>query len=350
MADLAERYKREHVAMHCKPNTVKHYGLMLKKHIVPSLGELRVSEMEKKPILRFQVGLSHMPTVANRTVDILMKTLDMAELWEMLPPGKNPRRSVRRNKVDPQKERFLTPKELARLGRTFEIAPEKLLASRCAAAIRLPVLIGCRRNEIMGLAWDDLDFEAGGMRLADSKAGPCIVSMRPAAAVLAELPRVSGNRWVFPGRKKGTHQANIEDPRTGTRARGGRSDGAFPAHPCSGALQGGTADACRRVLRCHILPVLDAMPLTGGGRGEVAELHHALCDRLSTANMTMRVLSKMLSQAEAWDPVPPGSNPCRFVRQYRRQTRERFLTVEELRRLRRARSTSKSLPQCICCC
>ena len=47
---------------------------------------------------------------------------------------------MRRNKVDPQKERFLTPKELARLGRTFEIAPEKLLASRCAAAIRLPVL------------------------------------------------------------------------------------------------------------------------------------------------------------------------------------------------------------------
>ena len=35
VADLAERYEREYVAMHCKPNTIKHYGLMLKKHIVP---------------------------------------------------------------------------------------------------------------------------------------------------------------------------------------------------------------------------------------------------------------------------------------------------------------------------
>ena len=37
VADLAERYQREYVAMHCKPNTIKHYGLMLKKHIIPRL-------------------------------------------------------------------------------------------------------------------------------------------------------------------------------------------------------------------------------------------------------------------------------------------------------------------------
>ncbi len=96
VADLAERYEREYVAMHCKPHTIKHYGLMLKKHI-----------------LRFQFGLSDMPTVANRTVDILVKMFNMAELWEMRPPGRNPCRSVRRYQVEPHKERFLTPRELA---------------------------------------------------------------------------------------------------------------------------------------------------------------------------------------------------------------------------------------------
>ena len=213
VAHLAERYEREYVAMHCKPNTIKHYGLMLKKHIVPGLGGLRVSEVEKKHILKFQFGLSHMPTVANRTVDILVKMFNMAELWEMRPPGRNPCRSVRRYKVEPHKERFLTPGDLARLGRTLDIAPEKRLASRhAAAAIRLLVLTGCRRNEIMGLAWDDLDFEAGEMRLADSKAGPRIVPMPPAAVeALAALPRTPDNPWVFPGRKKGTHQTNIND-------------------------------------------------------------------------------------------------------------------------------------------
>ncbi len=213
VADLAERYQREYVAMHCKPATVKHYGLMLHKHILPGLGELRVSEVERKDILKFQYRLSDMPTAANRCVDILVKMFNLAELWEMRPPGRNPCKSVRRYKVEPHKERFLTPEELARLGRTLDVAPAERLASRhAAAAIRLLVLTGCRRNEIMGLAWDDLDFEAGEMRLNDSKVGARIVPLPPAAAdVLASLPRVAGNRWVFPGKKKGTHQVNIND-------------------------------------------------------------------------------------------------------------------------------------------
>ena len=212
VADLAERYRREYVAMHCKPNTVKHYGLMLQKHIVPRLGTLHVSEVERD-ILKFQFELSDLPTVSNRCVDILVKMFNLAEQWEMRPPGRNPCKSVRRYKVDSRKERFLTPAELARLGRTLDIAPAKRLASRhAAAAIRLLVLTGCRRNEIMGLAWDDLDFEAGEMRLRDSKTGGRIVPMPPAAAeVLGALPRFEGNPWVFPGRKKGTRQVNIND-------------------------------------------------------------------------------------------------------------------------------------------
>ena len=39
VAQLAERYEREYVAMHCKPPTISHYRLMLRKHIVPALGE-----------------------------------------------------------------------------------------------------------------------------------------------------------------------------------------------------------------------------------------------------------------------------------------------------------------------
>ena len=223
VGDLAERYLREHVAMHCKPNTVKHYGLMVRKHIVPALADLRVSEVERKHILQFQYGLRDMPTVANRTVDILVKMFNLAELWEMRPPGKNPCRSVRRYKVNPRKERFLTPEELARLGRTLENAPaERLDSQHAAAAIRLLVLTGCRRNEILRLAWSDLDFGAGEMRLADSKTGARIVPLPPAAAeVLKNLPRTAGNPWVFPGRKKGAHQVNINDAWERVRERAG---------------------------------------------------------------------------------------------------------------------------------
>ena len=49
------------------------------------------------------------------------------------------------------------------------------------------------------------------------------------------------------------------------------------------------------------------------GRGEVSALHHRLCDTPTTANYTVKVLSKMCSLAEAWEWIPQGRNPCRSV-------------------------------------
>ena len=213
VAALAERYQREYVAMHCKPATVSHYGRMLSKHIVPALGELLVGEVDRKHIMAFQYGLRDMPTVSNRGVDILVKMFNLAESWGWRPSGRNPCRFVRRYKVEKHYERFLTPEELYRLGRALDAAPaERLVSTHAAAAIRLLVLTGCRRNEILGLRWEDLDFEAGEMRLEDSKTGARVVPLPPPAAkVLRGLSPVEGNPWVFPGRKKGTGQRNINE-------------------------------------------------------------------------------------------------------------------------------------------
>ena len=213
MAELAERYQREHVAMHCKPATMRHYRIMLAKHIVPALGELTVADVERKHILAFQYELREKPTVANRALEMLVKMFNLAEAWELRPAGKNPCRFVRRYKVQPQHERFLTPEELHRLGQALDAAPAERLASQHGAtAIRLLVLTGCRRNEILGLSWEDVDFKAGELRLPDTKTGARVVPLTPPAAeVLTVLSRVPGNPWVFPGRKRGTHQRNIND-------------------------------------------------------------------------------------------------------------------------------------------
>ncbi len=212
--DLAERYEREYVAMHCKGSTGYHYGLMLSKHIVPALGEFLVGEVERKHIVALQYGLSDKPTVANRAVDILVHMFKLADAWGWRPSGKNPCRLVRRYRIEKHHERFLTPEELYRLGQALEAAPaERLASAHVAAAIRLLVLTGCRRSEILGLRWDDVDFEAGEMRLADSKTGGRVVPLPlPAAKVLLSLSRVDGQPWVFPGKKKGTRQRNIHEP------------------------------------------------------------------------------------------------------------------------------------------
>ena len=60
------------------------------------------------------------------------------------------------------------------------------------------------------------------LRLSDSKTGARVVPVSPAAAkVLRGLTRVPDNPWVFPGRKKGTRQRNINNSWDRVRKRAG---------------------------------------------------------------------------------------------------------------------------------
>ena len=226
VADLAERYMREYVELHCKPVTVSHYRGILRKHIVPVLGELLVRAVTHSDVLAFHTGLYRVPTVANRTIDMLGHMFRLADQWEWRPTGRNPCEGVPRYKIEQLRERFLTREELARLGSALREAPAKRLAStHAAAAIRLLVLTGCRRNEILGLRWDDLNFDTGVMRLTDTKTGTRMVPMPPAVARVFEgLTRTPGNPWVFRGRKKGTRLVNLNDSWERVRKHAGLED------------------------------------------------------------------------------------------------------------------------------
>ena len=74
------------------------------------------------------------------------------------------------------------------------------------AAIRLLMLTGCRKGEILTLRWDDVDRTVRELRLRDSKSGPRMVPLTPAVEkVLDGIPRAEGNPWVIPSRKPGIH-------------------------------------------------------------------------------------------------------------------------------------------------
>ena len=125
-----------------------------------------------------------------------------------------------------KRERFLTEGEFRRLGRLLsEAAAEGGMSARAAAAIRLLMLTGCRRNEILTLRWEDVDLDAGELHLRDAKTGPRAVPLSPSAAkILADLPRVAGGPWVFPGKKPGDHLSSIDARWYRLRARAGLED------------------------------------------------------------------------------------------------------------------------------
>ena len=95
--DPAERYLREYVSIYTKESTARNYRHILKKSILPKMGNLAVSEVEPRDILSLRYGLSDTPAAANLALDVLKKMFDLAELWEMRPLGGNPCKSVRQD-------------------------------------------------------------------------------------------------------------------------------------------------------------------------------------------------------------------------------------------------------------
>ena len=162
--------------------------------------------------------------MANRVVAVLGKIFGLAEAWGLRPDGGNPCRFIRKYK-EAGRERFLSEEEFRRLGRVLDEAGSGGgVSPHAVAAVRL-LLTGCRKSEVLTLRWEDVDLEAGELRLRDSKTGARPVPLSPAAAaVLSNLPRLPGNPWVITGRKPGARMVNLLTPWRVLRARAGLDD------------------------------------------------------------------------------------------------------------------------------
>ena len=90
-----------------------------------------------------------------------------------------------------------------------------------------------------------------------------------------------------------------------------------------------TRENNRLMLRNYLLPF--AMRVAEIARPDVRRW--AMSGTPGNANRTLPVLSVMMRQAELRDLRPQGSNPCRNMRRYRTTPRERFLSLDELKRL-----------------
>ena len=106
-----------------------------------------------------------------------------------------------------------------------QLEAEGKVSTTAAAAIRLLMLTGCRRNEILTLRWQDVDLEHDELRLRDAKTGARAVPLSPAARqVLTALPRQPGNPWVITGRAPGSRLGNLNASWGVVRKKAGLDD------------------------------------------------------------------------------------------------------------------------------
>ena len=188
MTELGRRFLEEYVPTHCKPSTQGEYRRSVTLFIDPAIGEMRISEVERKDIAKLHFDMRDKPYQANRTLGVLSKMFTLAEVWGLRPDGSNPCRHVKRYKEN-KRERFLSPEETERLGEVLREAESEMPSA--VAAFRLLLLTGCRLSEIQFLRWEHVKDDC--IELPDAKTGGRAVPLGPEArAVLADLPREDG--------------------------------------------------------------------------------------------------------------------------------------------------------------
>jgi integrase len=169
VAELCDRFLREHVQHRCKPTTQREYRRSVELFIVPRIGLLKAIDVERRHVAALHYQLRDVPYQANRTVGVLSKLFNLAEVWGIRPDGSNPCRHIQKYR-EQKRERFLSPVEMAQLGQALAEAVRTGTESIYAiAAFQLLALTGCRLGEIQTLKWEHVQGSA--LALPDSKTG-----------------------------------------------------------------------------------------------------------------------------------------------------------------------------------
>ena len=188
VADEVFSYYRRH----WKPRTLAVNLNYYKNNILSWFKGRPIADITRRKVLEWFESLHAKPASANRSLPVLSVILRQAEVYGYRPEDSNPCKDIKRYRRR-ARERFLSPDEIRRvvevLNRYDETRPFQ------ATVIRLLLLTGCRKSELLTPKWQD--YREGKLFLRDSKSGPRTVWLSSAAReVLERLSRKSA--WVFP--------------------------------------------------------------------------------------------------------------------------------------------------------
>jgi integrase len=206
MCDLADRFIADELPKR-RESTRVDYAAIIRRYISPALGRLKVAEVRHGDIEKLHRKIAETaPYRANRTVAILSRMFNLAIKWEMR--ADNPAKGIER-KPEEKRERYLSPAEIARLAEALAARP-----GPSANAVRLLLLTGARRNEILSATWAQFDFEAGVWTKPASTTKQAklhrIPLSAPALALLADMRTAAGSApFLFPG-AKGKPQSGLK--------------------------------------------------------------------------------------------------------------------------------------------
>jgi integrase len=221
VADLCKRFLAEHSERKNRASTTESYRAILNNWVLPKIKHLKAGEVTFSDVedLHAFVTKAGGPYAANRTLAVLSKAFGLAIRWRWRTD--NPVKGVERNQ-EVKRQRYMSLEEIAALIKALGEHPDQ----QAANIIRLLLLTGARRGEVLKARWDQFDLGAGVWikpgATTKQKTSHRVPLSAPArqllSEILAEADRAAAvvgaewSPWVFPGRADGQPREGIKRP------------------------------------------------------------------------------------------------------------------------------------------
>ncbi|MGC2044659.1 MAG: site-specific integrase, partial [Pseudolabrys sp.] len=208
LQDLWERYQLEHLPQKA-PRAQRDERSIWGNIILLRLGKLKLRAIDHAAIDSLHRDITTIrvtPVRANRTIETLRKAFNLAIRWNWCE--RNPASGVRRNPED-KRSRYLNKNEIAALVQALNDHSEPMSVN----AIKLLMLTGARRGEVLGATWPMFDLDNGVWTKPSAHtkqrrlhrvplSGPALrllTEMKEDAARKARQLGISVSPYVFPG-------------------------------------------------------------------------------------------------------------------------------------------------------
>lgn len=171
-----------------------------RQHLSPFFGGRHMTDISSMEVAAWQRSLADKklaPSTCNRILAVFKSICTMAEAQGVLRQGSSPCRGVSPLRTPPEPERHLSKAQALRLLQVLEAADQP-----AADALRLLLLTGARKNEILKARWEYVRLDLHLLMVPLSKSGKVryIALSDEAVAIIRNLQGRSDSPWLFPGR------------------------------------------------------------------------------------------------------------------------------------------------------
>jgi integrase len=168
-----------------KASTEENYRTVVSAYVIPSLGGVPLVSLAPEHVRQMHRSLADRglsPRAQQYAHAVLSRALTLAERRDLI--RRNPARLVDRPRVERHEALRLTPAEARRLVAYGE-------HDRLGALFTVALAMGLRRGELLGLRWEDIDFDAGTLSVSGSL-------QRQNHKLVRSAPKTARSRRVLP--------------------------------------------------------------------------------------------------------------------------------------------------------